>query len=155
MKRNLLLCMLAFLVSCKAGDGQFSDPPPSRGLSVVEARSLSKERSRQEREHERGGLTAEEEENLPQSGPRAMADDGLVRTSTRPLTAEEQKLVHDALATCSETVVTVHVLVEPGGVVFMAPGQRFPEADLACYSRQLGTVRLDADGARKGTIPLP
>ncbi|MBU1412436.1 hypothetical protein KKC22_13065 [Myxococcota bacterium] len=155
MKRNLLLCMLAFLVSCKAGDGQLSDPPPSRGLSIDEARSLSKERSRQERQHERGGLTAEEEDNLPQSGPRPMADDGLVRTSTRPLTAEEQKLVHDALATCSKTVVSVHVLVEPGGVVFLAPGQRFLEADLACYSNRLGTVRLDADVPRKGTIPLP
>ncbi|MBU1413063.1 hypothetical protein KKC22_16255, partial [Myxococcota bacterium] len=70
MKRNLLLCVLAFLVSCKSGDGQLSDPPPTRGLSVEEARNLSKERSRQERQHERGGLTAEEEDNLPQSGPR-------------------------------------------------------------------------------------
>ncbi len=155
MKLDLLPCLLVFLVSCKGGEGQFADPPPSPRLSVEEARRLSEERSRQEREHERGGLTAEEEDSLPQTGPGPMADDGAPRTTTRPLTADEQQRIHDVLADCSKAAVSVRVMVEPGGVVFLAPGQRFPEADLTCYASRLGTLRLAADVARKGTIPLP
>jgi hypothetical protein len=147
--------MFVLLASCKGGAEQHSDPPPSPRLSPEEARRLSEERSRQERELERGTLTPEEEENLPSSGPRPKVDDGAPRTTTRPLTGEEHKQVRDALSTCAETAATVSVMVEPGGLVFLAPGQRFPEADLACYARQLGAVRLSRDVARKGSVTLP
>jgi len=155
MKRNLLLGLLAVLASCGGDTGKFSDPPPAPKLTVEEARRQSLERSRLEREQEGGMRTPEDEEDLPQSGPAPMVRDESPRTTTRPLTSDELKKVHEALAACSQTPASVAVLVEPGGVVFLAPGQRFLEADLTCYAQKLGTVRLAADVARKGTITLP
>lgn len=155
MKRNLLFCLVALFASCGGDAGKFSDPPPAPKLSVEEAQRQSLERSRLEREQEGVRRPPEDEEDLPKSGPAPMVRDESPRTTTRPLTADELKRIHDALKDCGQTAASVAVLAEPGGVVFLAPGQRFPEADLACYAQKLGTVRLAADVARKGTITLP
>ena len=156
MKRSLLLPMLFLaLGACSGGGGKLTDPPPSPGLSPEEARRLSEERSRAERESERGRLTPEELDNLPGTGPAPMVATTEPVTTTRPLTEDEQRTIREALASCSTTAATVNVQAEPGGVVFLAPGQRFPEADLRCYAEKLGAVRLARDVARRGTITLP
>ncbi len=155
MKHDLLPWLLVFLAACNNGAGQMTDPPPTPRLTIEEARRQADERSRQERDLEGGMLTAEELDALPQTGPPARIKDDQPRTTSRPLNDTEQKLLHDALVTCSQAAASVRVMVEPGGVVFLAPGQRFLEADLACYAQKLGSVRLHADVGRTGTINLP
>ncbi len=155
--RALVLLLILGLPhwSCGGGGGKLSDPPPSPGLSPEEARRLADERSRAEREAEGGRLSPEELENLPTSGPAPRGKAEGPRTSGRPLNADELKLVREALVACGETPATVLVTVEPGGVVFLSPGQRFPEADLRCYAEKLGALRLARDVARTGTVTLP
>lgn len=157
MKPSFLMpvLLLVTLGSCSGGGGKLTDPPSSPGLSPEEARRLSEERSRAERETERGGLTPEDLDNLPGSGPAPKVASAEPRTTTRPLTEDELRPLREALASCSKTAATVNVQVEPGGVVFLAPGQRFPEADLRCYAEKLGAVRLARDVARRGTVTLP
>jgi len=151
----LLLFIGLSLWSCGGGGGKLSDPPPSPGLSPEEARRLADERSRAEREAEGGRLSAEELENLPTSGPGPKSPVDGPRSSQRPLREDELKPVREALTACGGTPASVHVMVEPGGVVFLSPGQRFPEADLRCYAEKLGALRLARDVARTGTVTLP
>lgn len=151
----LLLFIGLALWSCGGGGGKLTDPPPSPGLSPEEARRLADERSRAEREAEGGRLSAQELENLPTSGPAPKAPVEGPRSSGRPLNADELKLVREALVACGGTPATVNVTVEPGGVVFLSPGQRFLEADLRCYAEKLGALRLARDVARTGTVTLP
>jgi hypothetical protein len=143
------------LQACGGGGGKLTDPPPSPGLSPEEARRQADERSRAEREAEGGRLSPDELENLPTSGPAPKGPVEGPRSSRRPLDADELKLVREALLACGEAPATVQVTVEPGGVVFLSPGQRFPEADLRCYAEKLGALRLTRDVARTGTVTLP
>lgn len=154
MQRKILLLPL-FLLSCGNSGGSFADPPPAPALSEEEALRLAAERSRQERDRERGVTTLEEPVRaMPPEPPMAPREVRPV-SSARPFNAEETRILHDALAPCTDKPVTLEVWAEPGGLPFLAPGQRFPETDLECFARQLGTVRLAPERQRRGVVTLP
>lgn len=160
MRVKIFVACLAlfFMFSCNRGGGVFIDPEPTPTLSEEEAVRLAEERSRRERELEWGGVPSEEEPMpVPASLPPLSSQTSEKRpvTSGRPLNAEEIRILHEALSGCTDKPTTVEVWVEPGGLPFLAPNQRFPETELECFARRVGTVRLSSERQRRGTVALP
>ena len=148
--------VLWFLFSCKGPGGGFSDPPPSPGLTPEQAQKRAEEENRQAWEFEHGHARTQQAEGRGTSGRGpAESDTTGPRSFVRPLTGAEEKILHEALVSCTDGTHAVQVMVEPGGVAFLAPDQRFLEKDLACFAEKLGSVRLSAGVSRKGTVRLP
>ncbi len=157
MRREVLVFWLAVSVAACGGGkgGSFVEPPPSPGLTEEEALRQAAERSRQERDIERGISPQDIPAPVVREAPPPARGEVQPVTSARPLNAEETRILHDALAVCTQNPTRVEVWVEPGGLPFLAPGQRFPESDLECFARQVGSVRLPPERQRRGVVTLP